>query len=64
MVIGGTKNIGYAIARRVATAGASVIIAGRDHASAEAAATELPDATSVRLDLDDEATIAEAAASA
>lgn len=63
MVIGGTKNIGYAIARRVATAGASVIIAGRDHASAEAAATELPDATIVRLDLDDEATIAEAAAS-
>ena len=40
-----------------------MIIAGRDHAAVEAAAAELPDATGIVLDLDDEATIAEAATS-
>jgi NAD(P)-dependent dehydrogenase (short-subunit alcohol dehydrogenase family) len=63
VVIGGTKNIGLAIARRAANTGATVVIAGRDPASAAAAAADLPAATGIALDLDDEASIAAAAAS-
>ena len=63
LVIGGTKNIGLAICRRAAQAGASVVIAGRNAASAAAAAADLPGATGIRLDLDDESTIVAAAES-
>lgn len=63
LVVGGSKNIGLAICRRAAQAGASVVIAGRNAASAAAAAADLPGATGIRLDLDDESTIVAAAES-
>lgn len=62
LVIGGTRNIGLGVARRAASQGASVVIAGRDRTLAEAAAADLPRATGIELDLDDEATVAAAAA--
>jgi 3-oxoacyl-[acyl-carrier protein] reductase len=40
-VTGGTRGIGYAIARALYAAGASVAVVGRDQARAEAAAAEL-----------------------
>lgn len=63
LVIGGAKNIGYAVARRAAVEGASVVIAARVGASAEAAAADMPGTTGIGVNLDDEATVAEAAES-
>jgi NAD(P)-dependent dehydrogenase (short-subunit alcohol dehydrogenase family) len=61
VLVGGAKNIGYAIAQRAAEAGAHVVIAGRDLDAAAAAAEQLPNAAVVHLDITDEATIAAAA---
>lgn len=61
VVIGGSSNIGLAVARQAAQGGASVVITSRDGTAAEQAAAGLADARGISLDLGDEATIAAAA---
>ena len=61
LIVGGTKNIGLAIARRVDAAGARLVISGRDEAEAKVAAATLSDARGIRLDITDEGDIAFAA---
>ncbi|TDW81842.1 NAD(P)-dependent dehydrogenase (short-subunit alcohol dehydrogenase family) [Kribbella pratensis] len=60
LVIGGARALGAAIARRAVKDGYEVVIGARDLAAAEAQAAEIG-ATTVRIDLQDEATIAAAA---
>ncbi|MFE6970965.1 SDR family oxidoreductase [Isoptericola sp. NPDC057653] len=62
LVIGGARALGAAVARRAAKDGYDVVVGARDLAAAQALATEIG-ATAVRVDLQDEATIAAAAAS-
>lgn len=63
LVIGGAKNLGLAIARRAADAGAMVVVGAREETAAAAAASDLGDrASSLAIDVTDEATIREAAA--
>ncbi|AYF99242.1 SDR family oxidoreductase [Protaetiibacter intestinalis] len=62
LVIGGSRYLGEAIARRAADAGAAVVVAARDAERASAVASELPRGSAIRLDLTDEADIAAAAA--
>ncbi|WP_062464724.1 SDR family oxidoreductase [Demequina soli] len=61
LIIGGSKFLGEAIARRLAAAGAQVVIGARDLEHAERVVGSLPDGRALRLDITDEATIAEAA---
>ena len=61
LVIGGTKNIGLAIARRADAAGARLVIAGRDEAKANDVAATLSDARGLGLDVTDEGDIVSAA---
>jgi NAD(P)-dependent dehydrogenase (short-subunit alcohol dehydrogenase family) len=60
LVIGGARALGAAIARRAVKEGYDVVIGARDLAAGEALASELG-ATAVRIDLQDETTIAAAA---
>jgi NAD(P)-dependent dehydrogenase (short-subunit alcohol dehydrogenase family) len=62
LVIGGSKNLGRAIAEAAAEHGARVVIGARDLVSAQAVADRIK-AQAVRLDVADEASIAEAASS-
>jgi NAD(P)-dependent dehydrogenase (short-subunit alcohol dehydrogenase family) len=58
LVVGGTRGIGHAIARRFAQAGAFVGMTGRDEAAARAAAAEIgADAAGYALDVCDRAAI-------
>lgn len=63
LVTGGGNGIGAAIARRLATSGASVAIMDRDEASAQAVASELetiaPATTVVVADISDNAAVAD-----
>ncbi|TDD62199.1 SDR family oxidoreductase [Kribbella antibiotica] len=61
LVIGGARALGAAVARRAVQDGYDVVIGARDLAAAEALAVELG-ATAVRIDLQDETTMAAAAA--
>lgn len=61
LVIGGAKFLGEAVARAAADRGARVVIGARDDDRAARLAAELPDATSVHLDLTDEEGIRAAA---
>ena len=60
LVIGGARALGAAVARRAVKDGYEVVIGARDLAAAETLAAEL-DATAVRIDLQDETTMAAAA---
>jgi NAD(P)-dependent dehydrogenase (short-subunit alcohol dehydrogenase family) len=60
LVIGGARALGAAVARRAVKDGYDVVIGARELAAAEALAAEI-DATAVRIDLQDETTIAAAA---
>ena len=66
LVTGANKGTGLEIARQLAQAGVRVIVGARDDGRARAATDDLAaqglEATSVRLDLDDEDSIADAAA--
>lgn len=61
LVIGGARALGAAVARRAVKDGYDVVIGARDLAAAEALAAEIG-ATAVRIDLQDETTMAAAAA--
>ncbi|WP_406053117.1 SDR family oxidoreductase [Kribbella sp. NBC_00889] len=61
LVIGGARALGAAVARRAVKDGYDVVIGARDLAAADALASEIG-ATAVRIDLQDETTIAAAAA--
>lgn len=61
LVVGGSKYLGEAIARQAAAAGAQVIIGARNLERAEQVASELPQASAIRIDVTDEASIAAAA---
>jgi NAD(P)-dependent dehydrogenase (short-subunit alcohol dehydrogenase family) len=61
LVIGGARALGAAVARRAVKDGYDVVVGARDLAAAEALAAEIG-ATAVRIDLQDEATMAAAAA--
>jgi NAD(P)-dependent dehydrogenase (short-subunit alcohol dehydrogenase family) len=60
LVIGGARALGAAVARRAVNDGYDVVIGARDLAAGEALAAEI-DATAVRIDLQDETTMAAAA---
>ncbi|GAA4849707.1 SDR family oxidoreductase [Luteimicrobium xylanilyticum] len=62
LVVGGSKYLGEAVARKAAEAGASVVVGARALDQARAAADTLADATAIRIDVTDEASIAAAAA--
>jgi NAD(P)-dependent dehydrogenase (short-subunit alcohol dehydrogenase family) len=61
LVIGGARALGAAVARRAVKDGYDVVVGARDLAAAEALASEIG-ATAVRIDLQDETTMAAAAA--
>ncbi|MFF2453965.1 SDR family NAD(P)-dependent oxidoreductase [Isoptericola sp. NPDC058082] len=61
LVIGGARALGAAVARRAAKDGYDVVVGARGLAAAETVAAELG-ATALRIDLQDESTIAAAAA--
>lgn len=53
-IVGGTSEIGLAIARALTTLGASqFVLAGRDTKAIQAAAADLPSSKAVKLDVDD-----------
>ena len=54
IVTGGAMGIGLAIAKRLADAGARVLVADKDAAAAEAAAKDLPGAIAFQVDVSDE----------
>ena len=60
LVIGGARALGAAIARRAAKDGYDVVVGARDLAAADALAGEIG-ATALRIDLQDESTLAAAA---
>ncbi|WP_316783571.1 SDR family oxidoreductase [Streptomyces sasae] len=61
LVIGGARALGAAVAKRAAKDGYGVVVGARDLAAAEVLAREIG-ATAVRVDLQDESTLAAAAA--
>lgn len=61
LVIGGARALGAAVARRAVEEGYEVVVGARDLAAGEALAARIG-AAAVRLDLQDEATMASAAA--
>ncbi|MFC7876703.1 SDR family oxidoreductase [Isoptericola sp. NPDC057391] len=61
LVIGGARALGAAVARRAAKDGYEVVVGARDLTAAQALAGEIG-ATALRIDLQDESTIAAAAA--
>ena len=60
LVTGGTSGLGLAMARALATAGATVALTGRSAAHATAVAAKLPGATGIELDVRDESSVARA----
>jgi NAD(P)-dependent dehydrogenase (short-subunit alcohol dehydrogenase family) len=62
LVVGGTSGIGFAAARRLAAAGSTVHVAGRDPARAAAAAAAAPELVPHALDGNDAAACADLAA--
>jgi 3-oxoacyl-[acyl-carrier protein] reductase len=64
LVTGASRGIGKACARALANGGARVILAARDTAKLEAAASEIPGASWVELDLDSPQSIKDAFAKA
>ena len=61
LVIGGSKYLGFAIARRASEAGAKVIIGGPHLEQASKAAAQLPGASAIQIDITDESAIISAA---
>lgn len=61
LVVGGSRHLGAEIARRAASVGAHVIVGGRDLVAAEEVAAETG-GEALRIDLQDEASIAAVAA--
>lgn len=61
LVIGGSKYLGLAIARRAGEAGAEVVIGARNLEQASQAAAQLSKASAIRVDITDEGTITAAA---
>ncbi|MFJ4234242.1 SDR family NAD(P)-dependent oxidoreductase [Cellulosimicrobium cellulans] len=61
LVVGGSKYLGEAVARKAAEAGASAVVGARALDQARAAAETLADATAIRIDITDEASIVAAA---
>jgi 2-dehydro-3-deoxy-L-rhamnonate dehydrogenase (NAD+) len=57
IVTGGAAGIGEAISRRLAAAGARVVIADRDVDSAASAAKSIPGALTVQIDVSDSASV-------
>lgn len=62
LIIGGSKYLGLAIARRAGEAGAEVVIGARNLEQASRAAAQIPKAGAIRIDVTDESAIAAAAA--
>ncbi|GAA3803649.1 SDR family oxidoreductase [Cellulomonas soli] len=62
LVIGGARGLGRGIAEAAARAGAAVVVGARDADRAAQVAATLPGATSALIDIGDERSIAEAAA--
>jgi len=60
LVTGGTGGLGLAMARALATAGATVALTGRSGRRASSVAAELPGAVGVELDVRDESSVARA----
>jgi NAD(P)-dependent dehydrogenase (short-subunit alcohol dehydrogenase family) len=60
LITGGASGIGAATARRLSSAGASVIVADLNEAAAKALAAELPGAKAVAMDVTSSASIATA----
>ena len=61
VVTGGARGIGLAVAQRAVASGATVVLWDRDAARLAAAATTLPGATAVVVDVTDEAAVRAAA---
>lgn len=61
LVIGGSKYLGEAVARKAAAMGAVAVIGARDVERASAVADSLPGASAIRIDVTDEASITAAA---
>ncbi len=62
LVTGGNKGIGLEIVRQLAAAGVTVLLGARDSARGQAAAATLAGVHPIHIDLNDDATIAAAAA--
>jgi len=60
LVTGGTSGIGLAMARALASAGAAVVVTGRDAGRAREAAAGMPGAAGLALDVRDEKSVASA----
>lgn len=61
LVIGGSKYLGFAIARQASEAGAEVVIGARNLERASQVAAQLPMASAIHIDIAEESTIAAAA---
>lgn len=61
LVIGGSKYLGEAIARKAAAAGAVLVIGARDLRRAAAVGNDLPGGSAIEIDVTDEASISAAA---
>lgn len=59
-IVGGARDMGLAIARGAARAGATVIVGARDGARAALAAADIPGAEAVQVDIADESSIVSA----
>ena len=57
IVTGGAMGIGFAIASRLAEAGAKVLVADKDSAAAAAAAEKIPNSIACEVDVSDEAQV-------
>src|SRR3954452_22871225 len=60
LVTGSSQGIGFALARGLAEAGASVVLNGRDAEKLAAAAAEIPGAAQLAFDVTDHAAVTEA----
>jgi len=60
LIVGGARDIGFAVAQAVTEAGATAIIGARDHSRAHHAADNVSNAEAVYIDITDENSIVEA----